>query len=119
ADAVIIPEELIVLLPGEHHDWREAIDLPATKSRVDQRLEEISENLKKAFEAGKKFGFIIQAEGLDHCTATLIDKTAERLERLDAEYTRRHIDERFTDWFGSKVHPVRVQKLGYAVRGVL
>ena len=123
ADAMVIPEELVILSPTADpaRHWKESVDVPGTKLNLLKHLDAVALNLRRAFEAGKRYGLIIQAEGLDKCTHDLIagGKGHEAdAEFMVAEYTRAYLAGRFAEWFGEDTHPVRVQRLGYAVRGV-
>jgi 6-phosphofructokinase len=98
------------------------VDIQQTKAALDDTLENIAQGLRKAFETGKRYGLVIQAEGLDKCTNELVTdqaSSASPMPFMNAEYTRDFLEKRFDNWFDKKSHPVRVQKLGYAVRGVL
>jgi len=123
ADAVIIPETLVTLVPGTENagkSWKDKVDIVKTKQNLHQHLDSIAANLRRAFEAGKRYALIIQAEGLDKCTHDLIQAEfgAQSDQFLKADYTRSYLGKQFDEWFGEGVHPVRVQSLGYAVRGV-
>jgi 6-phosphofructokinase 1 len=124
ADAVVIPEELVALAPGGDpggRGWKERIDLPRTRSNLDAHLEKVALRLRRAFEIGKRYGLVIQAEGLDKCTRESVESAADSdsaAEFMTAEYTRNYLARRFKEWYGEQRHPVRVQRLGYAVRGV-
>jgi 6-phosphofructokinase 1 len=122
ADAVVIPEELVALTAGadvQGKSWKQSVDIKKTRSNLEEHLEQIALNLRSAFKAGKRYGLIIQAEGLDKCTHELIDAAeGGAAQFLTAAYTRKYLAKRFDEWFGDGAHPVRVQTLGHAVRGV-
>ncbi|MEK6335172.1 MAG: ATP-dependent 6-phosphofructokinase [Acidobacteriota bacterium] len=115
ADAVIIPEELVV---SSTHDqsWKENVDIEATRINLDHCLDRIDQNFALSFAAGKRYGFVIQAEGLDRCTRPLLKKTSQR---LNAEYSEQMLKEKFNAWPATLRPEVRLQRLGYTVRGVL
>jgi 6-phosphofructokinase 1 len=117
ADATIIPEDLIVSA-SDTGSWRETIDVEASKARLDASIEAIHQQFIGSFAAGKKFGFVIQAEGLDKCTRPIIESLAGA-EFLDSEYTVRKLKEKFATWPEGDRPEVRLQRLGYTVRGVL
>jgi 6-phosphofructokinase 1 len=125
ADAVVIPEELVTLdsheAESQRQEWKKHVDIQQTKVALDNTLENIAQGLRKAFETGKRYGLVIQAEGLDKCTNELVTaqtSSASPIPFMNAEYTRDFLAKRFDEWFGKNSPPVRVQKLGYAVRGV-
>src|ERR1044072_2175666 len=123
ADGVVIPETLVALEAGADNLgklWKDKVDLVQTRQNLHEHLDGIAANLRRAFNAGKRYGLIIQAEGLDKCTYDMIKAEAgdQSNQFLTAEYTRNYLARQFDEWFGKDAHPVRVQRLGYAVRGV-
>jgi 6-phosphofructokinase 1 len=124
ADGFVIPETLVALVSSAENvgkSWDDHVDVAQTRRNLHAHLDELALNLRSAFEAGKRFGLIIQAEGLDKCTHDLVQTEAgEQTDQcMTATYTRNYLATRFDEWFGEGVHPVRVQTLGYAVRGVV
>lgn len=123
ADGVVIPETLVALEAGADNlgkSWKDKVDVVQTRQNLHEHLDGIAASLRSAFNAGKRYGLIIQAEGLDKCTHDMIkaEKGEQSDQFLTAEYTRNYLARQFDEWFGKDAHPVRIQKLGYAVRGV-
>lgn len=132
ADALIIPEEIVVSR-SEDGSWKENIDIERTKVKLDAHLDKIYEHFAAAFAAGKRYGFVIQAEGLDRAVRPTIEKMkslsqsrvqhgslrSDPLPFLDASYTESWLNQRFSAWQEASRPAIRVQKLGYTVRGVL
>jgi|GEM_PF-584252 len=133
ADAVIIPEELVVLTDSPPEaaptSWKDRVDVQKTKGRLNSYLDRISQQLETTFAAGKEYALIVQAEGLYKITEPLIEKMRaggndeaysdnDRFDSLDAKYVRAALEMRVKQWKKTKPPAaVRVQPLGYTVRG--
>ena len=111
ADAVMIPERLIEVSPPkgarDSSSWKDRIMLAETAEAVLRELKEIALVLEGAFAAGKRYGFVIVAEGVRKLTA----------EGARGEYIRTILENQIKQWT-SLAHPdVRDQIMGYPARG--
>lgn len=112
ADAVIIPEQVVEVTPPanstDSSSWRKRVKSVATQKNVLKRLEEIAALLDGAFSAGKRFGFVVLAEG--------VQKSAP--DNVNREKIRKDLEDLIKEWDQRKHPDVRSQELGYPVRGV-
>jgi 6-phosphofructokinase 1 len=107
ADAVIVPEESIVVRPGAG-PVKGRVDLAKTLAEFPTLVTKIARRLELAFAAGKRNGFVILSEGVRLLTNRDMAKEAEEL-----------LNNEIKQWPESVTHPdVRVQVLGHPVRGV-
>jgi len=112
ADAVIIPEQVVevspVIDPTDSTPWKDRIMLIETQQSILERLKEIAALLEAVFAAGKRFGFVVLAEGVKKSTGDLVD----------GEYIQSNLVNMINRWDNGSRPDVRAQVLGYPVRGV-
>jgi 6-phosphofructokinase 1 len=110
ADAVIIPEEILVISKPQDKknpgDWKDRVDLIRTESKLRKKAVEIAKLLEKSFRSGRRYGFVIVAEGIRKVEAELGTKRVKQY--LEAEIKK---------WKGGNQPDVRIQELGYPIRG--
>ena len=112
ADAVIIPEQVVEVAPPanstDSSSWKKRVKSVATQKNILKQLEEIAVLLDGAFTAGKRFGFVVLAEG--------VQKSAP--DNISREKIRKDLEDLIKQWVHRKHPDVRAQELGYPVRGV-
>ncbi len=117
ADAVIIPEKIIDCKPPDRSKGATSLEdrvMPIkTENNLRERLEEIAALMKAAFAADKRYGFVILAEGINGLTEEKLKKR-----RLDGPYVQKYLKAHISKWGDLRPPDVRVQVLGYPVRGV-
>jgi len=129
ADGVLLPERIVSIEPGDGPP-KNRVNYGATKVNLNRCLSEIAEQLRLAFDSGKQYGFIIQAEGIDKVTSTYVETQVPQpkshvvaddttIERLNANYSRKFIEASVAEWNVERRPKIRAQELGHAVRGVL
>jgi 6-phosphofructokinase 1 len=107
ADAVIVPEESIVVRPVAG-SVKSRVDLGRTLAEFPTLVTKIARRLELAFTAGKRSGFVVLSEGVRLLTNRDMAKEAEEV-----------LNNEIKQWPESVIHPdVRVQVLGHPVRGV-
>jgi len=110
ADAVIIPEKVVVCRSRDLTDagsLKDQIMVVETEDNFRKRLAKTAALLHDAFDAGKRYGFVVLSEG-------------ERLltnERLDAKYVQQYLEDKIKRWPRTNRPDVRAHVLGYPVRG--
>jgi 6-phosphofructokinase 1 len=107
ADAVLIPEEVVDVDPGDA-PVKDRVNFGATMTSLTQRLQAIGEQAERSFATGKRHGFVILSEGI----RLLIP------EEDPAEFARSILADSIKRWKHAYRPDVRVQVLGYPVRGV-
>lgn len=137
ADAALLPEKVVKIDPpvsdGDTRPWRARIAKFETQALLRRKLDEIAETLEHGFRAGKAYGFIVLAEGIDQLT-----RDEDLGIRLNGEFVRRYLEnqivhwpikpdietvtthspDREIDWEMEPPPDVRAHVLGYPVRGV-
>ena len=110
ADAVIIPEEIVDAHRSSlemAHSLDECISLVGTEDNLRRELDKTAKLLELVFARGKRYGFVILAEGIGQLTHG----------ELDSDYVRRYLEDRIKDWTHPNRPDVRAHVLGYPVRG--
>jgi 6-phosphofructokinase 1 len=112
ADAVLIPEKIVqVRSPSRSPavvSLKERIDKNRTEDSFREGLAKVAKTLEAAFATGKRYGFVILAEGIGQLTK----------DRLNGRYVREFIENCVQDWDSSIRPDVRDHVLGHPVRGV-
>lgn len=114
ADVVIIPEQVIEVMStpkikrGE--SWKDRVDIIKTENTYRAQLENVARFLEAVFAAKKRYGFVVVAEGIKLIT--------ENQKQMDAKYVKQYLTPAIKGWSQSSKPDVRVQELGYTVRGV-
>lgn len=126
ADAVLIPEKLVVATEAESNNgmgdsWEEGVNYEESKAKLDKELGQVSKHLERVFSSDKQYAFVIVAEGIHKSTEKAVEKqggpTAQH-PYLNADYVVKHLEELvLADWGGVYELDVRKQVLGYPVRG--
>jgi 6-phosphofructokinase 1 len=111
ADAVILPEQVVEVRPPtgpkDSRPWKERVHQLDTRRRYLEEIKRIGESLEAAFAAGKRYGFVVLAEGIGQLTG----------DELNGAYVRRLLEDQIKNW-GVRSRPeVREHILGYPVRG--
>jgi 6-phosphofructokinase 1 len=114
ADVAIIPEQVIEVRIGKQRklsaSWKDHVDINKTEKMYLSQLEKIAEHLEAVFATKKRYGFVVVAEGIK-----LLTKSQKK---LDAHYVAQYLTAAITGWSQPNKPDVRVQELGYSVRGV-
>ena len=120
SDAVVIPETIVVATEPavESQDWKSCIDASTTVTNAKKVVSEIADQLRRAFDLGKRYGFIILAEGVDLSTRPTIASQQLETEFLNGSYLKILLEQEIRSWNSDNKPDVRVQSLGYPVRGV-
>jgi 6-phosphofructokinase len=124
ADAVLIPESVVEIGPqwdSSQGTWKEHVNVSATEANLKGAVGRIAEQLRAAFIAGKHYGFVILAEGINLSTKGVVEKVygdEASSKYLDANYVKELLQSEIGAWDVSDPPEVRTQILGYPVRGV-
>ena len=110
ADAVIIPELVVeVASPANPTtSWKTRVKSVETQQNVLRQLQKIAALLDGAFTAGKRFGFVVLAEGVRKSAGS----------NITPDTIRKDLEDLIRQWDQHKHPDVRAQELGYPVRGV-
>lgn len=112
ADALLIPETLIqVHSTSKHALWRDRIAANETETRLRKQLETIADRLERSFSSGKRHALVIVSEGI----RLLLSKSGDEFNAM--EYIARYLKDAIESWSHDNKPDVRVQELGYPVRG--
>lgn len=108
ADVVIIPEQIIEVRERAEGSLKERVNFIKTKATYDAHLAKVARFLEDVFAAKKRYGFVVVAEGIRLLT--------ER--DLGGKYVENYLTHAIKDWSHLNKPDVRLQELGYTVRGV-
>ena len=108
ADVVIIPEQIIEVKDKPGVSLKARVNINKTKATYDAHLANVARFLEDVFATKKRYGFVVVAEG--------IKKLTEK--ELDGKYVEKYLTRAIDDWSHSNKPDVRLQELGYTVRGV-
>jgi 6-phosphofructokinase 1 len=110
ADAVILPEQVVEVNPatGPYSGrWDERVSLLKTADNFLTQVGRIAKGLEGDFKAGKRYGFVVLAEGIGQLTRG----------KLDGGYVRQLLESEIQCWTSPCRPDVRAHVLGYPVRG--
>lgn len=112
ADAVLIPEQVVEVrsLRGSSvpSALKDRVSRRKTEDNLRSQLDQIASTLEAVFATGKRYGFVILAEGIGQLTK----------DRLNGKYVRDYLEDCIQDWDSSTRPDVRDHVLGHPVRGV-
>lgn len=112
ADALVIPETLVRMRPiSRQQGWLERVARNATVSCLRDHLKDIADRLEQSFAGGKRHALVIVSEGV----GKLLSKKSERFEAK--EYVAGYLMDAIDGWSHENRPDVRIQELGYPVRG--
>lgn len=112
ADVVLIPECIVEVRSPRKSTaagpFKGRIDRRKTTKNLHSELDEAAKTLEAAFALGKRYAFVILAEGIGQLTNG----------ELNAKYVRGYLEDCIQDWTIDSLPDVREHVLGYPVRGV-
>lgn len=113
ADAVLLPEELVVIKPAwlEHKDWQDHVDYEKTRRKVLDEINEIADRLEQTFASGKRHAFVLVSEGIR------LLATEGNHQHVDLDVVVRALRSHVSDWKITSKAEVRSQTIGYPMRG--
>jgi 6-phosphofructokinase 1 len=113
ADAILLPEELLVLKEGaSESNWLLQVNYTETRRRVEDEIRDIAARLERIFATGKRHAFVLVAEGLRKLTTT-----SERYEHVNLDWITRALRDCIESWTLTPKAEVRSQVIGYPMRG--
>ncbi len=111
ADAVLIPELVVeahpLCGPDDKRSLKERVLTELTEENFQRQLDDIADQLYAVFATGKRYGFVILAEGIAQLTA----------DRLNRRYVKKHLETRIENWTHAHKPDVREHVIGYPARG--
>ncbi|UCH96918.1 MAG: ATP-dependent 6-phosphofructokinase [Candidatus Aminicenantes bacterium] len=112
ADAVILPEDVVVIDPPRSENdlkpWQERWNGIETEKKFLSRIEEIAKLLKITFSKDKRYGFVVLSEGVK-----LLSKKQLKIERVQET-----LENALTQWNLPDLPELRTHIMGHVVRGV-
>jgi len=110
ADAVLLPEELVVITGNPKTNWH--VDMQATRSKVENEVRKVAKELELTFAAGKRHAFVLFSEGIRLLT------TNEKSKKVwvNLEEITELLEAQIREWETEKAE-VRSQVIGYPMRG--
>lgn len=108
ADVVIIPEHIIEVKNTPGVAVKDRVDIIGTENTCRAHLANVAEFLEAVFAARKRYGFVVVAEGIKLLTG----------KRLNGKYVEDYLALAIEKWSHANKPDVRLQELGYTVRGV-
>lgn len=116
AEAVLIPEELVVIKKGKEKqkDWRTHVQFEPTRTKVHQEIQRIARELEMTFASGKRHAFVLFAEGTRLLTT---DEEKKKVYVTLDDITDWLKDAISKEWSSKSKAEVRSQVMGYPMRG--
>ncbi|HVR37809.1 MAG TPA: ATP-dependent 6-phosphofructokinase [Thermoanaerobaculia bacterium] len=113
ADAVLLPEELVVIKSGraKNKDWQQHVDYDKTRRKVLDEIKVIAHRLEQTFSSGKRHAFVLVSEGIR------LLATEDKHEYVNLDEITRALRGHVNDWTITSKAEVRSQTIGYPMRG--